>query len=165
MPRQHLAAIACLVLVGCGSGDNDPSGNYRGSVVNRVNGCHFEGWVEDKTMTMVVLSIAKDAGTDWLYAELYGLDPALVLNVLGTVRFEGRVEGDDVKLRLQGTRQLTQNGCTYSVIGNFAGVLEQDTLAGDIQYTVLASSGPDCGELQTCTTLQEFSGTRPAGAP
>jgi len=83
------------VLVGCGSGDNDPSGNYRGSVVNRVNGCHFEGWVEDKTMTMVVLSIVKDAGTDWLYAELYGLDPALVLNVLGTVRFEGRVEGDE----------------------------------------------------------------------
>ena len=54
-----LALGACLVPAACGSGDVDPTGDYQITIVNRENGCHFEGWTEGTTTPYVVLGIRK----------------------------------------------------------------------------------------------------------
>ena len=160
-----LALGACLVPAACGSGDVDPTGDYQITIVNRENGCHFEGWTEGTTTPYVVLGIRKSLESPALTGEIQGLAGAWVSLVLGTMQMTGEVDGDEVTLTLHGTRQLVQNGCSYNVIGTMHGPLEGDFLSGDIDYTTATNGSPDCGDLQTCSSRQEFNGTRPPEVP
>lgn len=143
----------------------DAAGTYTLSVTNRENGCNFEGWTVGATATGITLVVTQTAGERMLAAQLSGLAGVWVDLVLGNRSLQGEVSGDEVTLTLNGTRQLTQNLCSYNVVATLRGELHGDVLTGSIDYTTATNGSPDCGSLQGCHTRQDLNGTRPPTAP
>jgi hypothetical protein len=81
--------------------------------------------------------------------------------VLGSNTFEGEAAGSRLDLTLFGTRSANDAGCTYTVNGNVLATLNDDALEGTISYVPQTNGSPDCDQLNDCSTVQMFNGTRP----
>jgi hypothetical protein len=80
---------------------------------------------------------------------------------LGSHTFTGDVSGNDISLKLFGTRSYTQSSCAYTINATLSGTLAGDALAGQILYTTSTNSSPDCGTIQGCKSTQAYNGSRP----
>lgn len=156
------AALALLGVVGCGGdGDTvDASGEYTLAVTNGDNGCGFPNWNEGEQTTGVPFSVVQD-DDDNLTGTIQGVPGAWVELVLGSRTFEGEVAGSRLEMTLYGTNSATQDGCTYTVNGEVVATLNDDALEGTISYRPQTNGSPDCGDLNDCTSVQDFNGTRP----
>ena len=157
------AALALLGALGCGGGDGDTvdaSGEYTLAVTNGDNDCGFQGWDEGAQTSGVPFSVNQD-DDNHITASIEGLAGGWVMLVLGSRTFEGEVAGSRLDLTLYGTNSVNDAGCTYTVNGNVLATLNDDALEGTINYVPQTNGSPDCDQLNDCSTVQMFNGTRP----
>jgi hypothetical protein len=157
------AALALLGALGCGGGDGDTvdaSGEYTLAVTNGDNDCGFDGWNEGESTSGVPFNVVQD-DDDHITATIQGLAGAWVALVLGSNEFEGEAAGSRLDLTLFGTNSFNDAGCTYTVNGNVLATLNDDALEGTISYEPQTNGSPDCDQLNDCSTVQMFNGTRP----
>jgi hypothetical protein len=162
---QRLGLLVAAVAFGCGGSEDfesapiDVAGVYSVNVTNKVNGCGFPNWKEGEQTTGIELTMMQD-GTS-VTGAIGGGVGALVQLLLGASTFSGTLSGDQVTATNFGTKSATQNGCTYTTNMVMTGTLTGDALQGVLEYTPQTNGSPDCGVLNECTSLQEFSGARP----
>lgn len=160
--RTHLGvlmSVAALASGGCGSDPADVAGDYTLSITNGANGCDLENWMEGDTTTAVPLVVTQDGEN--INGHLMGLAGGYFDVVVGTSRFAGKVDGEDVDMTLFGTRAYTLMGCTWTLNVDIDASIDGDLLQGTITYRAATNNSPDCGELLTCRNVQMFNGTRP----
>jgi hypothetical protein len=150
-----------LVLVG-GCGSSSPAnvaGDYSISGTYRANGCNVPGWTEGSTFTGVQVTLTQSgskATATVMGAGGLGLDL-----LLGTHAFSGNVDGNSMQLQAFGTRSTTSANCTYTYNADIDATLSGDALQGMIVYTAATNGDPSCSTLMSCSSTQDFNGTRP----
>ncbi len=170
MAARHLyvplLVIGVSALTGaCGGSDDDDdetpvdvSGAYSVAVTNRANGCEFMNWTEGDMSTNIPLTIEQN-GSD-VTGTIDGA-PALVLAfVTGNNEFTGTVSGTDFTMTSYGTINHVEGNCSFTWNVTISGSLSGNALAGTVTYAPATNDNPDCSAIQ-CTSLQEFSGSRP----
>jgi hypothetical protein len=91
---------------------------------------------------------------------------ALYLDIaLGSHVLTGAVTGSHLELMLNGTKDYHQGACAYTIVANMSADLQGDALAGRITYSAATNRSPECGVLESCSSLQSFNGTRPPPPP
>lgn len=150
--------VAMLATLGCGE-DANVAGNYTIAVTNGDNGCELENWMEGNTASGITATITQ-SGED-VTATLDGLVGAYFNAVFGSASFTGKVSGDDLALKIIGTRSATEGNCTYTYNAILNGSVDGDTLTGTIDYEAATNDQPDCAALEGCQSTQDFNGTRP----
>src|SRR5262245_41651647 len=163
MVRCHMRhCILALFVVGCGS-DVNVAGNYTVAVTNGENGCNLQNWTVGNSASGIPLMITQN-GTA-LTATVNGLTGTYLNLVLGSSTFNGTVSGNDLNLRLVGTRAGNTGSCAYTINANVSAVLNSDVLQGSIDYVPQTNQSIDCGVLDSCQSVQAFNGTRPPTSP
>jgi hypothetical protein len=69
---------------------------------------------------------------------------------LGSSVFHGQASGADIELSLEGSRELSEGGCRWTI-----NAIVQARLSGDVLLHA------DCGDREDCVSRQEFNGARP----
>jgi hypothetical protein len=158
--KQTLILAFAALLGACSSDPADVAGNYTLAITNGDNGCQFMNWTVGNQATGITMTITQ-MGSDITSATVMG-GAGLVLDaVLASHTFTGSVTGNDLDLKIIGSRAFTQNGCTYTVTAHATATLSGDALSGQIDYTTATNHSPDCGTLESCHSVQQFNGTRP----
>jgi hypothetical protein len=137
----------------------DVAGAYSVSITSRANECGFAGWQEGAVTTGVPLTITQEE--DAVTAAVEGPAGLFLDAALGSRMFQGEADGPALSLTLFGTNSFTSAGCTYTVRGVVSANLDGDVILGEIEYEPATNGSPDCGPLETCSSVQEFNGTRP----
>lgn len=145
-------------LAACGSDPVDAEGDYSINVTNRENGCNFDNWTVGNTATSIPTTINQE-GTS-AGAEVTGLTGGYLDIILGSHVFNGTVEGDELDLRIAGTRSATTGNCTWTVDAQLLATLNGDVLTGRINYTKNGNDNSDCAPLDGCSSFQEMNGAR-----
>lgn len=165
MVRPTLAMIAALALVACGGGDDfesspvDVSGSYTVGVTNKSNGCGLQNWEEGKQSSGIGVTMQQDGSQ--ITGTIDGVTGALVSLWLGASTFQGSVAGNQVEATNFGTKSFSLLACTYTINMVMDAVVTGDALQGTLSYTPQTNGSPDCGVLDSCQSVQEFSGSRP----
>lgn len=137
----------------------DAAGSYSVTVTSGANQCGFAGWQEGSVTTGVPLLMTQEGSA--LSATVEGALGLFLDAALGSREFQGEAEGAALRLTLFGTNSFASAGCTYTVQGVVEATLDGDVLVGEIEYRPATNGSPDCGVLETCSSAQEFNGTRP----
>ena len=137
----------------------DAAGSYSVSVTSGANQCGFAGWQEGSVTTGVPLLMAQEGSS--LTATVEGALGLFLDAALGSREFQGEADGAALRLTLYGTNSFMSGGCTYTVQGVVDATLDGDVIVGQIEYRPATNGSPDCGALETCSSGQEFNGTRP----
>ena len=149
----------------CGGDDDfestplDVSGAYTVSVTNKTNGCALLNWKEGEQTTGIPLTVLQDGKN--ISGTIDGLVGSAVAFWIGSASFQGTVDGNVVHAENFGTKAFNENACTYTINMVMDATLDGNALQGAIHYTPKTNDSPDCGVLANCTSLQEFSGSRP----
>jgi hypothetical protein len=98
---------------------------------------------------------------DSVTAEVGGAAGALLELWLGSNNYTGSVDGNHLELELEGENNMTMGTCDYHYISIIDADLDGDVLEGEIRYETVTDGTPDCGELEGCSSVQAFNGTRP----
>ena len=164
MLRASSSVITALTIIttgvsGCSVSPVDANGSYTLSITSRENGCEFDGWMEGNTSSGIPVEISQD--DDLADATVGGVVATYLDVVLGSHVFSGEVSGDHLELVLSGTRETQSLGCAYFVSSLLDARLDGDYLEGQLVYTINDNGSPDCQNLQGCTSVQDFNGTRP----
>lgn len=155
-----IVALLTFSLVACGDTTPvDANGSYSISLTSRENGCSFENWMEGSTSAGVPIDIVQEE--ELADATVGGVAATYLDIVLGSHVFSGEVSGSRLELVLNGTRETQSLGCAYFVNATMDARLDGDLLEGQLIYTVIDNGSPDCQDLQGCTSVQDFNGTRP----
>lgn len=147
------------ILVGCGSDPINAEGTYSIAVTSRDNGCNFDNWTVGNTASNIEVVITQEGGA--ANAEVKGVTGGVLDLWLGARTFIGEVDGDELFLRLTGTRSQTTGNCTWTVNGEIDATLTGDVLVGRINYVGATNDASDCAPIEGCVTYQDFNGTRP----
>src|SRR5262249_46297934 len=147
-----------VFVMGCGS-DVIVAGSYTVAVTNGENACNLQNWTVGDSATGIPLTITQTGSS--LTSTVNGLSGAYLPLVLGSSDFAGAVCGNEMNLRLVGTRAGSMGGCSYTVNANVSAVLNGDALQGSIDYVPQTNHSTDCGTLNNCLNVQAFNGTRP----
>ena len=156
MRRLLLGLVLCM---GCDDDYANVAGDYTVAITNGANGCMFANYEVGASTSGIPVSITQT--DDHVTAEVGGLAGGYLELVLGSRIFTGSVDGNDVSLRLTGTTMASMGTCDYSVDAVLEGRLTGDAMAGTINYTAVTDGSNDCGSLEGCDTVQNFSGSRP----
>jgi hypothetical protein len=156
--------LSCLVFVlalgaGCGSDPADVSGSYTIAITNRDNGCMLGNWnVGDMTsgIPVVITQDGDNVTADVMGLAAIGLDAALASHA-----FTGTVDGNDLDMKIVGTRPQQSGNCTFTYNANLRGSISGDALTGRVDYTAATNGNSDCAPLDGCKSSQDFNGTRP----
>lgn len=152
--------LICLALLAACSNDPvDAEGTYTLAVTNRDNGCNFTGWTIGDSASNIPVTINQEgANAD---AIVMGLTGTYVSAVLGSNVFQGKVDGDELDLRINGTTKITTGNCVdHTIDARFVATLTGDVLVGRINYTIVGT-GADCAPYDGCISYQDMNGTRP----
>jgi hypothetical protein len=152
---------AALALgAGCSSDPANVAGTYTVAVTNGKNECEFAGYTVGDTASGISM-VVKQSGSD-VSADFGGTGAGVLLDlVLNDHTFEGSVDGNDLDLKITGSRALSKGNCAYTINARATGAIDGDVLTGQIDYTAATNANPDCGTLEGCHTVQNFNGTRP----
>ena len=151
--------LLLLTVVACGGeGDADVAGSWTLSLTNRDNGCNFSNWTTGKTES-ATLDLMQ-SGTD-VTGPATGWTQLTLKATLGNDYYSGTVSGSHVALTLSGHNALTQGNCSYFINATLAGDVSGNTMNGRTDYKPQTNHDPDCDYLETCTTYQDFSASRP----
>jgi hypothetical protein len=156
---KHFAGFLLLVAVGCGGSDTNVEGNWTMSVTNRDNGCNLADWEVGKQSTNIGVTILQEDTS--VSAEITGLVGVYVTAALGTNKWSGAIDGDELTLDLAGSRGGQTGNCVYTYNSRILGDVNGDTMTGRIEYSAATNNNPDCAPIEGCVTFQEFNGTRP----
>jgi hypothetical protein len=138
----------------------DFAGTYAVSLTNGASSCPFMmDWVEGMSSTNHQLTIHQSGDT--LEADAEGVAGLALWAVTGTASFSGSASGPNFTLTAFGTKEYTEQYCTFTVNAQVEGTLRGDAISGDITYTSVATTeSADCQAFH-CEARQAFSGTRP----
>ena len=146
-------------LIGCGSDPADVAGGFSISLTNRENGCALGNWTVGAQSAGVPVTITQSGATT--SADVGGLARVALDLALGNHVYQGDVEGNDIALKIIGSRAGQQGTCVYTLNSQIDATLAGDALAGTIKYTAATNGNADCGTLTGCVSTQDFNGTRP----
>ena len=151
-----LVVLGVLAASGC-SDPADVEGTYSVGVTNREDGCAF-GWQvgEQNPGISVVVTQSGESAT----AEIQGFAGLAVGVALGTNKFSGTVDGNELDLLAAGTNPKTMGNCTFTYDGRITATLTGDALQGTIVYAANTNNNSDCSAVK-CASSQDFSGSRP----
>jgi len=155
-------ALACAAAGGCSNDPVDAAGNYTVAITNGDNGCGFDQWTVGDQATGIGMVITQDGGD--AQATVQGVAGAYLDLVLGAHVFVGSVDGNDLDMKIIGTRSASAGACTYTVTANLSASLSGDALSGTIDYVTVTNHSPECGARENCASQQLFNGTRPPQA-
>lgn len=151
--------IWLAALAACGGDPVDAEGTYTVSVTNRDNGCNFALWTIGNSATNIGVTINQE-GED-ANADVMGLTGNFLDAVLGSHVFQGKVDGDELDLRITGTAQHTTGNCVdHTINARLLATLDGDVLVGRISYTIVGA-GSTCAPYDGCVSYQDMNGTRP----
>ncbi len=154
---------SCILLIGvlaaCTSDPVDAEGTYTVSVTNRENGCNFDPWTVGNSATNITTVINQE-GTS-AGAEVTGVTGGYLDLILGSHVFNGSVDGDELDLKILGTRSAVTGNCTFTLDARLHATLDGDVLTGRIDYSKHGNGNSDCAPLDGCITYQDMNGTRP----
>ena len=132
---------------------------YAVGITNKTNDCMLDNFAVGQMASNIPITITQqDANVTVVVGGIAGA--ALTLS-LGSATFHGTVDGAELSLQLFGTRSVTKNSCAYTMNATIHGTLVGDVLQGSITYAPATNGSPDCGILTSCTSSQDFNGTRP----
>jgi len=152
-----LVSIGVASLAACAPAD--VSGSYTVAVTDQDNGCNLANWTVGSSAQGIPFAITQSgAAIDGTVGGVTGIGLSLAF---GTNVFHGNVAGTHVDMTLSGTRAMNQGACAYTWVGEAQGDLTGNALQGTITYRAQTNNSSDCGTLQTCRSVQAFSGTRP----
>jgi hypothetical protein len=146
---------------GCTSDPANVAGSYTLAVTNGKNECAFPGYIVGNSASGITATFTQ---TGSKISADFGGSPlaALVLDaVLNSSTFEGSVDGNDLDLQIVGSQAFSKDNCAYTFNARATATIDGDVLQGQIDYTAVTNSNPDCGTLVGCHTVQLFNGTRP----
>ena len=159
MTRIVWLALALL----CASCADDAPANVAGvytlNFTAGQNGCNLANWTVGGTSTGVELDLMQ-SGAD-VSGEVKQIVGALVAFYVGTAEFSGRVSGRSLDVLLDGTKNYTQNACTFHYQLHLTGDLSGDILTGTLDITTITNHSSDCGALDGCHSVETFNGSRP----
>lgn len=144
---------------GCSSDPADVAGSFSISLTNRENGCALGNWMVGAQSTGVPVTITQSGAT--ASADVGGLARVALDLALGNHVYQGDVDGNDIALKIIGSRAGQQGTCAYTLNSQIDATLAGDALAGTIKYTAATNGNADCGTLTGCVSTQDFNGTRP----
>jgi hypothetical protein len=146
---------------GCGESEPvDVNGRYTLNVTNGANACMFDWRAgEAGTVTLVLTQPTENRKT--VTGKLEGVAALATLIAWGTETFVGSVDGDEIDMVAQGTRNMVQGACNFSLKVNARATLNGDALVGSVSYSFQTNQVPDCGYRNTCVSVQNMNGVRP----
>ena len=151
-----LLATACP---GCSSDPAQIAGDYTVGVTNRDNGCNFANWTAGGMTANVGVKIAQSGSS--VTADVTGGVGAVLDFAFGASSFTGTIDGEDLDLKLEGTRVQQSGTCTFTYNGEILATASGDILMGRINYTPATNGNSDCAAVAGCLTYQDFNGSRP----
>jgi hypothetical protein len=152
--------LACiLVVAACGGGsDANVAGNYTMAITNRDNGCNFSGYnVGDQNQVQVMIT-QNDSN---LSATVTGGGGFLLALVVGSNVYTGSVDGNDVDVKIVGTRAFNDGNCAFTYDSEIKSTAHDNSMDGRIEYRAVTNNNSDCATHTGCLTFQEFAGSRP----
>jgi hypothetical protein len=151
--------LLLTAVAACGGDPVNAEGTYTISVTNRDNGCNFANWVIDNSAANIGVVINQE-GED-ANADVMGLTRIYLDAVLGAHVFQGKVDGDELDLRIVGTTKITTGNCVdHTIDASLQSTLDGDVLTGRINYTIVGT-GATCTPYDGCVSYQDMNGTRP----
>ena len=164
MKRLLLVPGLVVVAVACSSSSDLPpedlTGSYTINVTNRENGCNFQNWTVGQSSANIPFTITQQ-GSNGITGSVGGAAGLYLDAILATHTFSGSVSGPTGTMTATGSRSLSQGNCAYTLNANAVISLSGNTINGSITYVPQTNKGSDCGVLNTCTSRQELSGSRP----
>jgi hypothetical protein len=158
--RTWLVWIALACAAACS--DANVSGNYTVALTNGTDGCSM-GWNVNQQVTTSFTVNQSDSNVDLM---VNGVIESAFLGVwIGTNRFPGEVDGDDVDLDVIGTPTHRTGACEYTIDAELTASLDGDTLKGGVNYRAKTNDSGDCGSREGCVSKQSFNATRSPAAP
>ena len=152
-----LVSLGVASMAGCAPAD--VSGSYTVAVTDNENGCNLPNWTVGSSSQGIPFTITQSGAT--IDGTVGGLTGAGLSIAFGTNVFHGNVAGAHVDMTLAGQRSMNQGACAYTWVAEAQGDLTGSALQGTITYRAATNNSTDCGSLQTCRSVQAFSGTRP----
>jgi hypothetical protein len=167
--EKRLGVLAQLVFAGvlgaCSGSDAstpappaDFSGSYTVSLTNGANGCNYANWQVGHAVQSIPFDITQ-SGAD-VTGEVKGL-ANVTFAILGIGALKGTASGTSASLSNVGTTSLKQGACAYFVRATADVTLSGNTINGTVTYRDETNKHPDCGTLETCTSMQSVAGSRP----
>ncbi|HEX3769230.1 MAG TPA: hypothetical protein VHV30_00125 [Polyangiaceae bacterium] len=157
------AVLGGWLLAACSSSSSgspaNVAGDYSVNVTDANNGCDLQDWTQGSSATNIPLQITQSGSS--AQATVTGLTGTYLQTVIGTNAFSGPVAGETATLTAAGTRSFTVAGCTFTVNMTAALAFSGDTVQGTNTYSANTNHSPDCGAIETCTSVQNLSGSRP----
>lgn len=147
------------VLAGCGDDPVNADGQYTINVTNRDNGCNFQNWTVGDSSTNIGVAVNSE-GTS-ANADVMGATRAVLDFLLGSHVFNGTVDGNDLDLKILGTKSFNMGNCTLTIDSELLATLNGDVLTGRINYHYHGNGNTDCAPYDGCTSYQDMNGTRP----
>lgn len=158
-----LVPVAIAILAACSDSTLPPedlTGNYTVAVTNRENGCNFQNWTVGQSSTNISMTVTQQ-GSNGITAVIGGAAGAYLILVMNTATFTGSVSGPTGTMTATGSRTGQQGNCAYTLNANATISLAGNAINGSITYVPKTNGGTDCGVLNTCSSRQELSGSRP----
>lgn len=172
MARQALARVLAFALVAgtavaCSSQSFDTTptnfaGTYTVNLTNGANGCQFPNFTEGAQTSNINIVLSQTNAT--LVGSVQGLAGAYLNLVAGTSTFTGNIVATTFSLSAAGKHYDDKPGpCSYNVVAIIDGKQSaKDAIEGTITYKYIDLVGSACPpKTTTCTTVQNFNGTRP----
>ncbi len=152
--------LGLALVAACGSSSPaDVAGDYTMAVTERDNGCNLANWTPGMSFTGVMVTITQSGAN--ATTTVMGLGGLGVGATFGTNVFTGTVDGDNLDLKVLGTKSNTTGNCTYTYNGDIKATLTGDALAGRLNITGAGNGNPDCAGITGCLSYEDFNGTRP----
>lgn len=146
-------------LVGCSTDPAQIAGDYTVGITNRDNGCNFANWTVGGMTAGVDVKVAQSGSN--VTADVTGGVGAVLDFAFGASAFTGSINGNELDLKLEGTRVQQTGTCTYTYNGEIIATAKGDILTGRINYTPATNGNSACASVAGCLTYQEFNGSRP----
>ncbi len=146
-------------LTSCSSDPADVAGAFSISLTNRENGCALGNWTVGAQSAGVPVTITQSGAT--ASADVGGLARVALDLLLANHVYQGDVDGNDISLKIIGSRAGQQGTCAFTLNSQIDATLTGDALAGTIKYSAATNGNADCGTLTNCVSTQDFNGTRP----
>ncbi len=157
--KRLLLLAGCLVgFAACSDDPVDAEGDYTINVTNRDNGCSFDNWTAGNSAMDIKVTINQEGETAG--ADVMGITGAYLDLILGSHVFNGSIDGDELDLKIPGTRSAVTGNCTWTVDATLIATLNGDILTGRINYSKNGNDNTDCAPIDGCLSVQEMNGAR-----
>ncbi|HEY1958806.1 MAG TPA: hypothetical protein VGH28_24495 [Polyangiaceae bacterium] len=152
-----------LAVLSAACGNAAPSnfaGSYSGTVVSGDNACQFSGWTAGNSSPFQA-TVTQDGADAQLQVPINSIVGLVMAAVLGTNTFTGTVSGNEFTASVLGTKQTTQGACTFTVNTKLDLTIDdKSNVVGALTYTPVTNGDPSCAALNTCSNVQNVTGSR-----